>query len=116
VTQSDKLVATSQIRWAPEGAESRSEMKVFEPGDTVTGLPKEDLDRLLEIGSVMKASDLEKRAAPEGTSELEARYTQAIKDRDDEIVALKAKLAAAEEKQNSPVTPSSPAAQTQAKK
>jgi len=107
----DKWIATSQIRYLPIGSKDRSELKVFEPGEEVTNVPKEYMDRLVEVGSVAKSSELNKREAPEGESDLEKDLRKQVAERDAEIASLKQKLEAAEAKQNAPVsTPTGTAA------
>ena len=98
----DKWIATSMIRYLPDDAESRRELVIFQPGDEVKDVPKVHMDRLIELGSVVRKSELERREAPEGESDLEKEYQAKLDDKDAEIASLKAKLADAEKARNTP--------------
>jgi hypothetical protein len=98
----DKWVAVGEIKYGDKDAKSKADAKYFQGGDVVSGLDKETMDRLIESGSVIKAQDYERREAPEGESDLEVQYREVLKAKDNEIAELRAKLADAEEKQNTP--------------
>jgi hypothetical protein len=71
----------------------------YQPGEDVTGLPKETMQNLLEAGAIAKREDWERLNAPvRATSEVEEELRGQLDDREQEIQKLKAALAAAEKK------------------
>jgi 3-methyladenine DNA glycosylase/8-oxoguanine DNA glycosylase len=97
----ETMVAASNI----QHGDDKGNVKEFEVGDRVTGLPDDVMEELVENGSVVPKKELERREAPGTPSDLEEKLNADIKARDDEIAELKKKLAAAEKKANTPTTP-----------
>jgi len=71
----------------------------LQPGETVTGLDKETMQRLLDAGAIAKQEEWERLNAPtrEG-SEIENELRGQLADQEKEIMKLRAALAAAEKK------------------
>ena len=88
----DKYVANSTIKHA-DRADEKSNVRTFSEGDTVSGLPKEQMERLIETGAVVKVKDYDdgssRRMAPGVPSDLEKE----VQDRDMRIEELEAKVA-----------------------
>jgi hypothetical protein len=78
----------------------------FQPGEDVTGLPKETMQDLLEAGAIAKYEDWERLNAPvRETGEVENELRGQLVDQQKEIEKLKAALAKAETgKTSSPST------------
>ena len=88
----DRMVATATIP-VQQGDSLEDGFKTFQPGDTVTGVDKDTMDRLIEIGAVEpKEVFEERREAPAGASAMEEQYAVELKKRDDEIASLRAQL------------------------
>jgi hypothetical protein len=82
-------------KWVARGTVHHND-NVFYPGDAVTGLKDEELQELVEAGSVLKESDLERRDAPSGPSEAENELRKRNQELVEEVATLRAKLAAAD--------------------
>jgi len=87
----DNWIATSTIHHG-EG----EQVKSFDPGEEVKGLPDDVMKRYIEIGTVQKPSVLRRREAPGEPSEEEKGLKKALQERDEEIAALRAELANAQ--------------------
>lgn len=98
----DSYIAQGMIRWGPKdkitevvknGGNPKDAVVVFYDGDVVTGPDEDEMKELLEAGAVVKRSDLERRQAPEGASDMEEGLRKAIAERDEKIAQLQARVA-----------------------
>lgn len=89
-------VAVTVVRHGLENGER----KEFQPGEPITGLPKEAMENLLAAEAIAKKEDWDRLNAPSGpsSSEVEDNLRQELSSRDEEIAKLKAALAEAEKK------------------
>jgi hypothetical protein len=100
-TVADKWIARGRIEHGA-GSGDNARMVSFQPGDEVKGLNDDEMQSLIEAGAVVKQSDLEKREAPSGPSEMENDLRKQVAERNDEIVQLKARIAELETAKASP--------------
>jgi hypothetical protein len=94
----DKWIATGTIRYGTTGSDGAPEVKEFRPGDEVKGLSTGEMKELEAAGSIVKQSELQRRAAPGTPSVDEEQYTQQLAAKDAEIANLQAKVAELESK------------------
>jgi hypothetical protein len=91
-TVADKWIARGRIEHGA-GSGDNARMVSFQPGDEVKGLNDDEMQSLIEAGAVVKQSDLEKREAPSGPSEMENDLRKQVADRNAEIAKLKERVA-----------------------
>jgi uncharacterized Zn finger protein len=92
---SETYIATGMVRHGQAAEpQDKAKLTIFQPGDEIKGLDKEDLDELVARGYAERKSVLQRRNADDNTepSEEEQALRKAIEERDQEIEALRAKL------------------------
>jgi len=94
----DTYIAQGMIRWGPKEAKGKEDVKVFHDGDVVTGPDKDEMQQLIDAGAVIKKSELEKRGAPEGPSQMEQDLRKELEAKNNEIDGLKTRIAELEGK------------------
>jgi hypothetical protein len=98
LAMTDTYIAQGQIRWGPKDSKGKEDVKVFYDGDAVTGPDKDEMQQLIDAGAVLKKSELEKRSAPEGPSEMESDLRKEVEAKNNEIAGLKTRIAELEGK------------------